>query len=363
MIIIKNYKGEPYLEIDKQIMERDKVKLFTYKIEIIFEVIANEVVSGITSMPFNKIQLANEYKKSVTIEIPTELDITGLKQRIFFIFSPDDKTFEILIDFSWETEKWKNIFSTEELRNEANGVAKRMGITIESDIDGYSLKFICNNNSNNCLEEYLRIANNVTREAINQLIIKNREGTLTSIFEFPEHIRVPCEQYLIYFSEFLKNIGIKATTEITHQANNVLFTVVPESTDEALNIIQEALEIYLQLPSIVNDIGYTNFPSDLQVQQLMANVQHFKSQIIFLNATVQLQAQTIEQLQTLVEQQQRVIDSTILQASLVTKALSEEEDKEEILGGAVALTKLEGKGFEVNIANVYRWLKNRVEKN
>lgn len=196
------------------------------------------------------------------------------------------------------------------------------------------------------------------------MLIESKKDSLTSIFDFPEPFRVPCEQYLIYFAEFLNNIGIRATTEITYQANNVLFTVIPESKDVALKYIQEALAIYLQLPSQVNDVPYMNFPSDPQVQQLFANVQHFKSQIMLLNATIQMQSQTIDQQQTIIDQQKRMLDTTILQTSLVATSTSEkEEDKEELLGGMMALTKLEVKGVVFNFANIYRWIKNHLKRN
>jgi len=50
--------------------------------------------------------------------------------------------------------------------------------------------------------------------------------------------------------------------------------------------------------------------------------------------------------------------------SLLTETLKNKtEDSEKILGGAISLTKYEGKGFHINIANIYRHLKGKFNKN
>lgn len=196
------------------------------------------------------------------------------------------------------------------------------------------------------------------KKSINNLILRNRKEVFTNIFEFPEEVRIPCEQYLIFFSEFLKNIDIKAATEITHEAGRVLFIVVPNSSEIALSNIQEALEIYLQLPSIVNDTAYMNYQSEPRIQQLMANVQHFKSQIMLLNATIQMQSQTIGQQQSMIVQQKSILDSTILHTSMITEAIADKtEDEEKLFKGAFTLKNIETKVGDINTANIYRRIK------
>ncbi|MGE6377045.1 hypothetical protein [Peribacillus muralis] len=363
MIELKNFQNEPYLVINHITIERDKINLIDNPNEITFEVISNEVISKIKRMPLNKIHLEHESDNLITIQFSYPWEISGVRQSLYLFKEPEETYFRLLIDFSWELEKWKNIFSTEELVVEVQKETKKYDISSNHDMEGCEFTLICNLIQNNNIEDYLHIATRIMRSAVNQLMIENKKGSLTSVFEFPEHVRVPCEQYLIYFSEFLKNIGIVANTEITHQASQILFTVIPESKEIALGKIREALEIYLQLPSKVNTLGYINVPSDPKIQQLIANTQHLNSQLMLSNATIQMQASTIERQQTIIDQQQRMLDATILQTSLVAMSTSGKEDeKEELFGGTVALTKLEGKGFEVNIANIYRWIKNQFQK-
>ncbi|MDF2011301.1 hypothetical protein [Priestia megaterium] len=362
MIEIKEYQDEPYLVFNQIIMGRDKINLEPSSVELLFRILDEEVTSEIRKTPFNKFDIKHE-SKDVTIYFLSPLNIDGITQTVDLsaFADPEKSFFELAIDFYFEFDQWSNLFSPEELVFKIEKVANRnhdIEMRCRIDDEGYEITFTCDYEQN--IDNYLHIANGITRDAVNQLIIENNKDPLTSIFDFPESIRVPCEQYLIYFAEFLNNLGIKATTEITHQASNVLFTVVPESKNIALEHIQEALAIYLQLPSQINDMGYINLPNDPQIQQLFANVQHFKSQIMLLNATIQMQSQTIDQQQTIINQQKSMLDTTILQTSLVAK---NEEDKEELFGGMMALTKLEVKGVVFNFANIYRWIKSHLKRN
>jgi DNA-binding transcriptional regulator LsrR (DeoR family) len=76
----------------------------------------------------------------------------------------------------------------------------------------------------------------------------NNESVQLS-FDFPKEVRIACEQYLLYFGQFLSDLGVSADTAITHEAGKVLFTVTPTDRDTALEKIREALDTYLQLPS------------------------------------------------------------------------------------------------------------------
>jgi hypothetical protein len=52
---------------------------------------------------------------------------------------------------------------------------------------------------------------------------------LEESFQFPEETKTACTQYLQYFYEFLKDVGIKAKVAVTEQdSGGVLFSVAPE---------------------------------------------------------------------------------------------------------------------------------------
>ena len=92
-----------------------------------------------------------------------------------------------------------------------------------------------------------------------------------------------------------------------------------------------------------------------RVQQLFANIQHLKGQLYLATAAIQLKDATIGQLSTTIDSQRRALSGEIMQSSLQLVTSSEApDDEEEIIEGVVTLKKYEGKGFIVNLPELYR---------
>ena len=98
-------------------------------------------------------------------------------------------------------------------------------------------------------------------------------------FSFPAPIRNACEQYLIYFVQFLRDLGIEAGAELNEEAQHVLFTVKPKDEKQALAQIWKALEIYLQIPGLKEFAAESASFNDVAVSQLRANVSHLQGQL------------------------------------------------------------------------------------
>jgi hypothetical protein len=91
----------------------------------------------------------------------------------------------------------------------------------------------------------------------------------------------------------------------------------------------------------------------------LANIQHLKGQLYLAGAALQLKDVTIGQLTATVEQQ-HYLSGKVLQNSLqLVESSADPGDKEDIVEGVVALRKYEGKGFEINLPELYRRLKRR----
>lgn len=110
-------------------------------------------------------------------------------------------------------------------------------------------------------------------------------------FTFPEPARFACEQYLMYFGQFLADLGIQADVRLREKAQKVLFDVVPASQAEALERIAEALELFLAIPF---NKHWLQDP-DVATQQLRAQVAHLESQLALARAVHRYQEATIEQ--------------------------------------------------------------------
>lgn len=170
-------------------------------------------------------------------------------------------------------------------------------------------------------------------------------------FDFPEEVRVPCEQYLLYFAQFLRDLGVQADTALTHEAGQVLFTVTPDDKERALDKIRAALEVYLHLPSSPmsnaegNEIAVLRLNSELQ--SLQSKFSLARAEIQMKDAAIQLQKVTIAQL----------TGEVVFESLKDVTPRPKDKDKEELLGDLVSLVPLKGKGFEVNLPELFRKLK------
>jgi hypothetical protein len=202
------------------------------------------------------------------------------------------------------------------------------------------------------------ILSHFNKEAKKRLTERLPSESVAMMFDFPNEVRVPCEQYLLYFAQFLKDLGVEADTALTHEAGQVLFTVTPNDKAHALDKIRQALEIYLKLP--VSKL--TDEDRDIVTQRLAANIYHLKSQLALSQAMLQTKDATIEAKQLTIDIQKSLLSGEIIFDSL-KDVTPKPEDKENLLGGVVALATYKDKGIEVNLAELYRKLKQLFKDN
>jgi hypothetical protein len=189
------------------------------------------------------------------------------------------------------------------------------------------------------------------KEAKRRLASRLPGESVAMMFDFPEEVRVPCEQYLLYFAQFLKDLGVEANTALTHEAGQVLFTVTPDDKQQALDKIRTALEVYLHLPSSpVSDPQQ----SEIAILRLNSQLQHFQSQLSLARAEIQMKEAAIQlQKVTITQLSGEVIIDSLKDVTPKQK----DKDKEDLLGGTVALIPLEGKGVRINLPEILRKLK------
>jgi hypothetical protein len=172
-----------------------------------------------------------------------------------------------------------------------------------------------------------------------------------------------CEQYLLYFVQFLQDLDISATAELQEQARGVLFTVTPQSGPEALERIREALEVYLRMPQNPDFDTEVSCHPDIAVQQYASNVFHLRSQLALAQAVLETKNATIEALQAANLQYKQLLSANPQsQGQLAGSGAGNTQGDETILGGTVAITKYKGKGFEVNLPLIFRMLKRTFKR-
>ncbi|AHL77664.1 hypothetical protein CH92_14610 [Stutzerimonas stutzeri] len=170
----------------------------------------------------------------------------------------------------------------------------------------------------------------------------SQETGLTFQFDFPKNLSAACEQYLIYFSQFMLDIGMEIESNLIQKNQKTIFSVTPVNKKHALSTIHEAISIYLSLPN--SKIPMPEAGADAAVTQLTANVLHLQSQLTFLSATLEAKNATILALQTAAEIRQIAEISTIVHS-----------DKN--LVDIIKLKKYEGRFFSVDLPALIKILK------
>jgi hypothetical protein len=183
--------------------------------------------------------------------------------------------------------------------------------------------------------------------------------TVAALFEFPDSVKSACEQYLMYFGQFLKDLGIEAEAEIKEQAKKVLFNIKPLDETQALSQIREALDLYLQMPQASNFASVTGDFSDIAVSQLAANVLHLQSQVVLARALVEMKNSTISAQQTELAILKDYLDLREFRPTTLSRDPSKEN--EPIIPGVVSVKKHAWSFLEVDFPSILRKLK-RIRK-
>ena len=148
--------------------------------------------------------------------------------------------------------------------------------TFINDYGSFTLK----NFLNRCIEIFKKANSEVLEKYQSSLT----SYSLTERFNFPPEVKTACEQYLLYFAEFLKDVGIKVSTNISKEGQDTIFSVIPEDEKEALANIRQLLELYIRFPD--SDIINQYQPGselDFPVEKLIFQVKHLENQIQILN--------------------------------------------------------------------------------
>ncbi len=214
---------------------------------------------------------------------------------------------------------------------------------------GFIFKNInCSRSIDNVVCECLSVIDSFGKYAEKEFIEKVNTGKLSIFFDFPKEVRPACEQYLMYFIQFLRDIDIKAESEISHSRGRTLFTVIPDEGERVLLSIQASLSAYLNLTEAENISQVSN---DIALKQLEANVFHLKSQLALSSATIQAKDSTINALQ---------LSNFMLSESIETKP-QKIEKSEDAFGGVVKVKSLDFKGVSIDLAEILRKVKRRLD--
>lgn len=274
-------------------------------------------------------------------------------------FKTDTFLIYVIFDISWED--WNKPYSILQFAEAINTIIEEKNLNCQfyqEDEDfvtnGFGIQFPINTKDimNADIEKALNLTEQILQEAKTSLIEKLDSDVLTTFFSFPESIKTACKQYLIYFAQFLMDLGIDAETEIEEKSNKTLFKVIPKNKGESLEKIKLALETYLNASDFNNqDLIVTS--NDIAFVQWQSNILHLKSQLMISQSIIQLKDATIQSLQLSNFEYKKLLENERLE--------NKDTNEEDIIKGLVSVNKYDGKGFSINIAEIVRKLKRKLK--
>lgn len=218
------------------------------------------------------------------------------------------------------------------------------------------------------LEELLQ---RIHKDTIREIEAGLRTNSVRTSFVFPELNRIHCEQYLLYFAQFLRDLGIESQSTLKEQSGRVLFSITPLDDVDALDKIRKALSIYLNLPS--SPVMYGEGFEANRLQQQIENLQHSQrmtlrelqltEKLIYVQSeTIREKNLTISQKNSTIEQQSIIIDK-IISKSIMMDSLENKGEYEKIFEGLeVGESKwlIENLGIKVNPAKSLKTLSGKL---
>lgn len=182
-----------------------------------------------------------------------------------------------------------------------------------------------------------------------------RERRLDVAFRFPPEVRTACQQYLLFFIEFLHDLGVEAASELkTESAGRVLFSIKPLQKQHALEQIRAALEAYLYLPRLeIEDVSLQQ--TTPEVRRLAETVVRLKQELIRAHESLETTNAKIETIQTVIDAQRKLLTGEVVYTSV--EETKPPDGNEVILGGLVELTDYEVKGVILKWPQLYRRLR------
>jgi len=348
MLELKNdilfINGEPFEgDISVKLIEKN---LFYLKIESI------ETGQDLLQFSFD------DFKNVSTIKLPIitkwlralrSITIFKIDAKFYTAFNYDIKI--LVTEIKNLLDYYSQLFRFVEIYRKENFIFQLSGLRIKKIEDlnfqklnkGFSVVFEVQN-SKAKIKDVLALNRQLLEEWNAQIEFNSSDpvdNSLKTFFKFPDEVKTSCEQYLIYFAQFLQDLGINATSNLKEEAGKVLFSVTPTDDVEALDKIREALAVYLNLPS--SPIVYDESFAAMRLHQQIDNLQHSQRMIarelqfnekllVAQSEIIQEKNVTISQLQTNNEQQARIIEK-ITNPKIMMDSVENKEEFEKVFDG------------------------------
>ncbi|MGP7735791.1 hypothetical protein [Oceanimonas smirnovii] len=197
--------------------------------------------------------------------------------------------------------------------------------------------------------ELVKNAINVGLESAEEkLLLGGYSNKIVAKFQFAPEAQQACTSYLLYFIEFLRDMGINANGRIENHESKVLFTVEPKSKNESLTVISQALAMYLSSSevdtgSIAPIVDELDPLTELKIEKLKNEIDRLKSSLRTNEAILRYQDRLLTN-----SEQVTKLPKQPLEGLCEVYVDDKKQDKGSFLGGGVRLGVYKKAGLEID---------------
>ena len=197
------------------------------------------------------------------------------------------------------------------------------------------------------VQRHIPTALMLLREATIRLQRRLERKVTLEFGHLPQSVSCSVQQYLLYLYQFLTDLGLDVTSELSCQAGRILFTLVPVSKTQALQRLNKALQLYLQLHSMSE---FSSLSRDTSNRALLD-----------LRTPVTVMSEGISALEHRVE----VIETEPCRYTINAHPFDPEpikEDREALVRDLIYVRPFEKFGVKLQIPQMVRALKRRLRR-
>ncbi|GAA0782100.1 MULTISPECIES: hypothetical protein [Pseudomonadati] len=305
----------------------------------------------------------SSFPNELQLDIRNEYDKLGVFILSVLLNNSTDKPY---LGYTWEIdpEKWKGHLNPYLLRSEMYQILKN-DTKYSIDISPSSIS-----NDFGCATLYFEINSNVVGELWNnkegfaafldesvklaeeKVLIGGFADKVVAKFSFDKNTEQACSTYLMYFIEFLRDLGIDAESSFKKDNGDVIFSIIPKDKNTALLQISEALSFYMKLPrSNFNDIPENNYDpiAELKLEKLKSEIDRLKSSLRINEALLRYQDTLIsDQIITTPKPLTNTHQKEPIDGLSYIYVDENKQDIDSFLGGGVKLGVMKKAGIEID---------------
>ncbi|WP_159237477.1 hypothetical protein [Raoultella terrigena] len=201
--------------------------------------------------------------------------------------------------------EWAQPFKMKTFYDELLSKSKKLGTNIETKImDGDGCDYIDftlilhDGRISDVIDGFMSNVKSFIENVLSDMLHSTSDSMFSKIFSFPESYKFICCQYLMWFGEFLSGLGIEAEISAKDEGGGrVVFTTVLKNNEKLMSEVESLFYEYLCLPYCeylpLNDKP-VSVEEMLIRNTLLAQIEHFKSQVLLKDSIIEAKKITID---------------------------------------------------------------------